>query len=70
LGVGSLFVFGGRGLAEMPGRWRYESFVSGGLFWFYFSSGEIRKKDMTPMRSLDIPAGVLMPVRPIEDLSM
>jgi len=26
------FVFGGRELAEMPGRWRFEAFVSGWLF--------------------------------------
>ena len=62
LGVGGLFAFGVRGLAEMPGRWWFEAFVSGWLFWFYFASVEI-KKGMAPGCSFHIRAGVLMPVR-------
>jgi|TARA_R100000656_G_scaffold109232_1_gene81262 putative restriction endonuclease len=39
-----------------------EAFVSGWLFWSYFVSGEIEKRDMTLARSLDIRAGALMHV--------
>lgn len=62
MGVGGFFVFGGGGLAEMSGRGRFEAFVSGWLFWFYFALGESRKRDVTLARSLDIRAGALMPV--------
>lgn len=62
LGRWRLFVFGGRGLAEMPGKWRFEAFVSGWFFWSYFALGELRKRVMTLARSLDIGAGVLIPV--------
>ena len=46
----------------MPGRWWFEAFVSGWVFWFYFALGEIEKRDMKLARSLDSRAGVLIPV--------
>lgn len=56
------FLFWDVGLAKMLGEGWLETFVSGELFWFYFASREVMKRDMTPARSLDIRAGVLIPV--------
>ena len=56
------FAFGGRGLAEMPGRWWFEVFVSGWLFWFYFSLREVKKRDMAPALPLDAHAVAPIPV--------
>ena len=43
----------------MPGRGWFEAFVSGWLFWSYFVSWGIKRRDMTLARSLDIGAGAL-----------
>mgnify|MGYP003111985154 CR=1 FL=1 len=66
LGVGGLFVFEGRDLAKMSGGGWLEAFVSDCYFWFYFVSGEIRKRDMMLARSLDVRAFILIPVSCLE----
>lgn len=51
----------------MPGRSRFEAFVSGALFWSYFVLGEIKKRDMTSALLLDSRAGGLIPATPFEE---
>lgn len=52
----------------MSGEEWLKAFVSGWLFWFYFVSGKIKKRDMTLVRSLDICASALIPIMGIESV--
>ena len=62
MGVGGLFVFGGRGWPRCREEGGLKRLSVGGFSGLILCHRGIKRRDMTLVRSLDIRAGLLIPV--------